>query len=351
MEALLNNKVILVTGGTGSFGKKFIRMTLEKYSPKKLIIFSRDEMKQWDMQHEYQPYDKKGVLRYFIGDVRDRDRLNLAFQEVDCVIHAAATKIVPTAEYNPFEAIKTNVLGAMNVIECAVAQKVKKVIALSTDKACNPVNLYGATKLCADKLFVAGNAYAGAHDIRFAVVRYGNVQASRGSMIPFFMSQAQSGVITITDERMTRFMITLEQAVELVWKAMKTCIGGEIYVPKIPSMKIVDVARAVAPQARHKIIGIRPGEKLHELMIGEDDARYTYDYGDHFKILPMIYDWHNTIERIGRGKRCADGFSYTSSNNDQWMKTEELRAWMRKEYPEFKAAGSAPRKSAARASK
>lgn len=332
MKNLLDNKIILVTGGTGSFGKKFIRMTLAKYSPKKIIILSRDEMKQWDMQKEFAPFDKKDVLRYFIGDVRDRNRLNLAFQEVDYVIHAAATKIVPTAEYNPFEAIKTNILGGMNVIEAAVAQKVRRVIALSTDKACNPINLYGATKLCADKLFVAGNAYAGAHDIRFAVVRYGNVMGSRGSMIPFFIQAAKTGEISITDVRMTRFMISLERAVELVWLALGDCVGGEIYVPKIPSMKVVDVAKTVSKTAKQKIIGIRPGEKLHEFMISEDDARHTYEYDTYYKILPDIYNWHNCRQRIGVGKRCPDGFCYSSVNNQAWMKQDQLKVWLKKEY-------------------
>ena len=331
-EALLNNKTILVTGGTGSFGKKFIRMTLERCAPRKLIILSRDEMKQWEMQKEFAPLDPKGVLRFFIGDVRDKDRLNLAFQEVDYVVHAAATKIVPTAEYNPFEAIKTNVLGAMNVIEAAIAQKVKKVIALSTDKACNPINLYGATKLCSDKLFVAANAYAGKHDIRFAVVRYGNVIGSRGSMIPFFMESAKTGEIPITDVRMTRFMITLEDAVKLVWLALSDCIGGEIYVPKIPSMKVVDAARAVAPKARFNMIGIRPGEKVHEFLMGEDDSRSAWEYKNYFKILPAIYSWNECNKRIGKGKKCAEGFSYSSHENSEWMTQQELREWIGGEY-------------------
>ena len=335
MKSLLSGKTILVTGGTGSFGKKFVRMTLAKYSPKKLIILSRDEMKQWDMQKEFAPLDKKGVLRYFIGDVRDKDRLNLAFQEVDYVVHAAATKIVPTAEYNPFETIKTNVLGAMNVIEASIAQKVTRVIALSTDKACNPINLYGATKLCSDKLFVAGNAYAGKQDMRFAVVRYGNVMGSRGSVIPFFREAAKTGEVPITDVRMTRFMITLDQAVELVWLALGDCVGGEIYVPKIPSMKLTEIASTVAPKAEQKIIGIRPGEKIHELMIGEDDARHTYEYGAYFKILPEIYDWHHCGQRIGSGKRCADGFSYSSANNQKWMTQKQLQAWLKSEYSDY----------------
>ncbi|MFA5167175.1 MAG: UDP-N-acetylglucosamine 4,6-dehydratase (inverting) [Candidatus Omnitrophota bacterium] len=332
---MLNGKSILVTGGTGSFGKKFIQMTLAKFSPQKLIVLSRDEMKQWDMQKEFAGIDKKGILRYFIGDVRDRDRLNLAFQEVDYVIHAAATKIVPTAEYNPFETIKTNVLGAMNVIESSIAQKVKRVIALSTDKACNPINLYGATKLCSDKLFVAGNAYAGIHDIRFAVVRYGNVMGSRGSVIPFFIEKAKTGEIPITDARMTRFMITLEQAVELVWLALGDCVGGEIYIPKIPSMKVVDIAGAVSQTAKQAIIGVRPGEKLHEFMIGEDDARHAYEYDAYFKILPDIYNWHNCSQRIGQGKKCTEGFSYSSANNQEWMTQEQLQVWLKNEYPDY----------------
>lgn len=332
MSQFLNGKTILVTGGTGSFGKRFIRMTLEKFKPRKLIVYSRDEMKQWDMQDEFRALDKLKALRYFIGDVRDRDRLNLAARGVDLIVHAAATKIVPTAEYNPFEAIKTNVMGAMNVIECALAQKVRKVVALSTDKACNPVNLYGATKLCADKLFVAGNAYAGSADVCFSVVRYGNVMGSRGSMIPFFRTSAKTGEIPITDARMTRFMITLEQAVELVWLAIDEAVGGEIFVPKIPSMKVVDVARAIAPKARHKLIGIRPGEKLHELLIGEDDARSAYEYKRYYKILPMIYDWHHSGERIGAGRKCRDGFVYSSLENKEWMTSNELQSWLKGEY-------------------
>jgi UDP-N-acetylglucosamine 4,6-dehydratase (inverting) len=338
MTKILDNKTVVITGGTGSFGKKFIRMSLEHFSPKKLIVLSRDEMKQWDMQKEFAPLDKKDVIRYFIGDVRDRDRLNLAFQEADYVVHAAATKIVPTAEYNPFEAIKTNILGAMNVIEASIAQKVKRVIALSTDKACNPINLYGATKLCSDKLFVAGNAYAGSHDMRFSVVRYGNVMGSRGSVIPFFIDCAKTSEVPLTDTRMTRFMITLERAVELVWFALADCVGGEIYVPKIPSMRVQDIAKVVAPKAKQRIIGIRPGEKLHEFMIGEDDARHTYEYDTYFKILPDIYEWHNCCQRIGNGKRCPEGFCYSSKNNTEWMTGETLGAWVRKEFPNYAPA-------------
>lgn len=337
MKDLLNDKVILVTGGTGSFGQRFVRMTLQQYSPKKIIIFSRDEMKQWEMQEKFAPLDKassdhKKKLRYFIGDVRDKERLHRAFQGVDFVVHAAASKIIPTAEYNPFECIKTNINGAMNVIECAIDQKVNKVVALSTDKACNPINLYGATKLCSDKLFVAGNAYAGKQDIRLSVVRYGNVMGSRGSIIPFFRSIAGTGEIPITDERMTRFMITLEEGVKLVWQALNESVGGEIFVPKIPSMKVTDVAKVIAPKAKHKIVGIRPGEKIHEYMISEEDARNTYEYDDYYKILPAIYDWHHCSERIGSGKKCQEGFSYTSGNNTEWMKPEGLKKWLETEY-------------------
>lgn len=329
---LIKGKIILVTGGTGSFGKRFIRMTLERYKPKKIIAFSRDEMKQWEMREEFASLNKRDVIRFFIGDVRDKARLNLALRGVDYVVHAAALKIIPTAEYNPFECIKTNVDGAMNVIECALAQKVKRVIALSTDKACNPVNLYGATKLCSDKLFVAGNAYAGNDDIRFSVVRYGNVMGSRGSVIPFFRSVANTGEFPITDPRMTRFMITLEQGVELVWLALKEGIGGEIFVPKIPSMKVVDIAKVIAPNARHRIIGIRPGEKIHEMMIGEEDARTTFEFDTYYKILPAIHDWNCCLKRIGAGKKCSDGFVYSSGNNSEWMTAGELKEWIENEY-------------------
>lgn len=328
----LNGKVILVTGGTGSFGQRFIRTLLEKFSPKKVIVLSRDEMKQWDMQHAFAALDRKKILRFFIGDVRDKDRLHRAFHEVDYVIHAAASKIIPTAEYNPFECIKTNVHGAMNVIEAAIEQKVKKVIALSTDKACNPINLYGATKLCSDKLFVAGNAYSGSQKTSFCVVRYGNVMGSRGSVIPFFRSIAHLGEFPITNARMTRFMISLEAGVELVLRALREGVGGEIFVPKIPSMKVVDIAKTIAPKAKLKIIGIRPGEKIHEMMISEEDARTTYEYADYYKILPAIHDWHHSLKRIGKGKKCSEGFSYSSGNNSEWMTSAELTKWMRKEY-------------------
>lgn len=322
---MLSNKVILVTGGTGSFGHTFIPMTLKKYNPKKIIVFSRDEMKQWEMAKLYEGDDR---LRFFIGDVRDRERLYRALDGVDYVVHAAATKIVPTAEYNPFECVKTNVFGAMNLIDACIDKGVKGVVALSTDKASSPINLYGATKLTSDKLFVAGNAYSGEHGTRFSVVRYGNVMGSRGSVIPFFMSIRDKGVLPITDERMTRFMISLEQGVELVWHAFEDMVGGEIYVKKIPSMKIVDLAKVIAPNAKLEIVGIRPGEKLHEQMIGAEDAFYTYEYPYYFKILPVINNWGNSSERIKDGKKVPEGFIYSSDNNTEWMSDDELRAWL-----------------------
>jgi UDP-N-acetylglucosamine 4,6-dehydratase (inverting) len=322
---MLTGANILVTGGTGSFGHTFVPMTLNKYNPNKLIIYSRDEMKQWEMAKKFSS-DKR--VRFFIGDVRDRDRLFRALDGVDYVVHAAATKIVPTAEYNPFECIKTNINGAMNLIDACIDRGVKRVVALSTDKASSPVNLYGATKLASDKLFVAGNSYAGGHDTRFAVVRYGNVMGSRGSVIPFFMSIKDKKVLPITDRRMTRFMISLEQGVELVWHAFQDMVGGEIYVKKIPSMKIIDLAHVIAPDAIHEIIGIRPGEKLHEQMIGPEDSIYTYEYADHFKILPAIHEWDKDVKRINNGVRVSEDFSYTSDNNSEWMSSEVLRAWI-----------------------
>ena len=322
---MIANSTILVTGGTGSFGHTFVPMTLAQFNPRKLIIFSRDEMKQWEMAKLYGDDPR---VRFFIGDVRDRERLYRAFDGVDYVVHAAATKIVPTAEYNPFECIKTNVNGAMNVIDAAIDKGVKGVVALSTDKASSPINLYGASKLASDKLFVAGNAYAGEHGTRFSVVRYGNVMGSRGSVIPFFMSIAGAGVLPITDSRMTRFMISLEQGVELVWHAFEDMIGGEVYVKKIPSMTVTDIARVVAPDARHDIVGIRPGEKLHEQMIGIEDAPYTYEYDAHFKILPAINKWADDPARIKDGRKVDEGFSYTSDNNRDWMEPEVLKAWI-----------------------
>jgi UDP-N-acetylglucosamine 4,6-dehydratase/5-epimerase len=323
---MLSGKTILITGGTGSFGSAFVPMTLAKFNPKKIIVYSRDEMKQWVMAQKFANDDR---VRFFIGDVRDRDRLYRALDAVDYVVHAAATKIVPTAEYNPFECVKTNIIGAMNLIDACIDKKVKRVIALSTDKASSPVNLYGATKLASDKLFVAGNSYAGGHDTRFGVVRYGNVMGSRGSVIPFFLSIRDSGVLPITDERMTRFMISLEKGVELVWQAFSDMQGGEIYVRKIPSMKVTDVARAVAPEAAHSIIGIRPGEKLHEQMIGSEDALYTYEYSNYFKILPAIHNWCADPHRIKDGKKVADDFVYSSDTNADWMSVTELETWIR----------------------
>lgn len=322
---MLSNKTILITGGTGSFGHTFVPMTLAKHNPKKLIIYSRDEMKQWEMAKLFAGDER---VRFFIGDVRDRERLYRALDGVDYVVHAAATKIVPTAEYNPFECVKTNVMGAMNLIDACIDKKVKRVVALSTDKASSPANLYGATKLASDKLFVAGNSYAGGHDTRFAVVRYGNVMGSRGSVIPFFLSIADQGKLPITDARMTRFMISLEEGVELVWHAFDDMVGGEIYVKKIPSMKVTDVALAVAPEAQQEIIGIRPGEKLHEQMIGTEDALHTYEYAEHFKILPAIHNWSSDPLRINGGKKVAEDFTYCSDNNQDWMSIDTLRAWI-----------------------
>jgi UDP-N-acetylglucosamine 4,6-dehydratase (inverting) len=322
---MLTNKTILITGGTGSFGNTFVPMTLAKYNPKKIIIFSRDEMKQWEMAKKFEG-DLR--VRFFIGDVRDRDRLYRALDGVDYVVHAAATKIVPTAEYNPFECVKTNIIGAMNLIDACIDKGVNRVVALSTDKASSPINLYGATKLASDKMFVAGNSYSGGHDTRFAVVRYGNVMGSRGSVIPFFISNKDKGVLPITDPRMTRFMISLEEGVELVWHTFEDMEGGEIYVKKIPSMKVTDVALATAPNARHEIIGIRPGEKLHEQMISAEDSYSTYEYPQHFKILPAINNWSSDPIRIKEGKKLPEGFVYASDNNPEWMTIAQLQAWI-----------------------
>jgi len=322
---MLANSSILITGGTGSFGHTFVPLTLSKFNPRRLVIYSRDEMKQWEMAKLFAGDER---VRFFIGDVRDKDRLSRALRGVDYVVHAAATKIVPTAEYNPFECVKTNVLGAMNLIDACIDQGVKRVVALSTDKASSPANLYGATKLTSDKLFIAGNSYSGASNTRFSVVRYGNVMGSRGSVIPFFLTQAEKGVLSITDERMTRFMITLEEGVDLVWHAFEDMVGGEIYVKKIPSMKVTDIARAVAPDARQDMIGIRPGEKLHEQMISAEDALYTFEYDEHFKILPSIYNWASDPFRIKGGQKVPEGFTYCSDNNAEWMTIETLRAWI-----------------------
>jgi UDP-N-acetylglucosamine 4,6-dehydratase len=326
-RTVIENSTILITGGTGSFGHTFVPMTLKRYNPKKIIIFSRDEMKQWEMAKLFKDDDR---VRFFIGDVRDKERLLRALDGVDYVVHAAATKIVPTAEYNPFECIKTNVIGAMNVIDACIDKQVKGVVALSTDKASSPINLYGATKLTSDKVFVAGNAYSGEHGTRFSVVRYGNVMGSRGSVIPFFQSIRDTGTLPITDPQMTRFMISLEQGVELVWHAFEDMVGGEIYVKKIPSMNITDLARVVAPECEQEVVGIRPGEKLHEQMIGAEDSFYTYEYPEHFKILPVINDWSKTPERIKDGKLVPEGFIYSSDNNAEWMTDKELKAWIEK---------------------
>ena len=322
---MLNDKNILITGGTGSFGHTFVPMTLAKYNPRRLVIYSRDEMKQWEMAKLFADDPR---VRFFIGDVRDKDRLLRALDGIDFVVHAAATKIVPTAEYNPFECVKTNVMGAMNVIDACIDRGIKRVVALSTDKASSPANLYGATKLASDKLFVAGNSYSGAHGTRFGVVRYGNVMGSRGSVIPFFLSLADKGALPITDTRMTRFMITLEEGVELVWHAFEDMVGGEIYVKKIPSMKLTDIALATVPEAKHDIVGIRPGEKLHEQMIGAEDALHTYEYTEHYKVLPAINGWSNDQNRIKDGTKVTEDFTYCSDNNTEWMSVETLHNWV-----------------------
>ena len=323
---MLKNSSILITGGTGSFGRAFLPMTLEKYNPKRIVVFSRDEMKQWEMAKSYQ---KDPRVRFIIGDIRDKDRLYRALDGIDFVVHAAATKIVPTAEYDPFECVKTNVIGAMNLIDASIDKGVKKVVALSTDKASSPANLYGATKLTSDRLFVAGNSYSGAHKTIFSNVRYGNVMGSRGSVIPFFLSEEKNGVLPITDKRMTRFMISLNEGIRLVWKAFEEMYGGEIFVKKIPSMKVVDIATAVNKDCKHEIVGIRPGEKLHEQMIGPEDSIYTFEYDSYFKILPSINDWSLDKKRIGNGKKVAEDFIYSSDNNSHWLTIPELQDWIR----------------------
>ena len=324
---MLTNKTILITGGTGSFGHTFIPMTLEKYNPRKIIVFSRDEMKQWEMAKLFKDDPR---VNFLIGDVRDKDRLYRALDGVDYVVHAAATKIVPTAEYDPFECVKTNVMGAMNLIDACIDKGVKRIVALSTDKASSPANLYGATKLVSDRLFVSGNSYCGSHNTSFSVVRYGNVMGSRGSVIPFFMSIAEGGILPITDNRMTRFMISLEEGVKLVWHAFDDMKGGEVYVKKIPSMKVTDVALAVDDKAKQEEVGIRPGEKLHEQMIGPEDALYTYEYDSYFKILPSINNWSVDPARIGNGVKVDPEFIYCSNNNKEWMEIAELQEWIEK---------------------
>lgn len=328
---MLDGKSILITGGTGSFGKQFIQTVLERYEPARLIIFSRDELKQFEMRKDPR-FSGPGTdcLRFFIGDVRDRTRLQRAFDGVDIVVHAAALKQVPACEYNPFEAIKTNVHGAQNIIDAAIDVGVERVIALSTDKACNPINLYGATKLCSDKLFVAGNSYVGDKDTRFGVVRYGNVVGSRGSVIPLFIKMRDSGTLTVTHPEMTRFWITLEQGVEFVINSLDRMRGGEVFVPKIPSMNIVDLARAIGPNCDIDEIGIRPGEKLHEVMISEDDSRHTLEFEDHYIIQPQFRWWARNGEGLDAlGQGVDDGFRYSSDNNDQWLSVEELREIIR----------------------
>ena len=320
---MLNDKSILITGGTGSFGKKCTEIILDGYKPRKLIIFSRDELKQFEMAQVFSDREYP-CMRYFIGDVRDKERLYRAFRNVDYVIHAAALKQVPTAEYNPFEAVQTNILGGQNVINVAIDQKVKRVIALSTDKAANPINLYGATKLCSDKLFVAGNVYGGRDETRFSVVRYGNVVGSRGSVIPFLLKNRESGVLPITDERMTRFWITLEQSVRFVLKCLKGMVGGEIFVPKIPSMKIVDLAEAICPECKMEIIGIRPGEKLHEVMIPRDDSRNAVEFDDFYVIKPAFRFFDRRFCENGC-KQVEGDFEYNSASNSRWLSVDELR--------------------------
>ena len=325
---MLDNKNILITGGTGSFGVEFVKKTLASFKPKKLIVFSRDEMKQWEMAKNY-PDDS--ALRFFIGDVREKERLYRAMSGVDFVVHAAATKIVPTAEYNPFESVRTNVLGAMNVIDACIDQKVKKVIALSTDKASSPVNLYGATKLCSDKLFTASNSYSGEHGTKFSVVRYGNVVGSRGSVVPFFQEKAKGGELPITDFRMTRFLITLSEAVETVLFAFKKMHGTEIFVKQIPSVKIVELAKALAPNAKLKEIGLRPGEKLHEQLIGEDEAQYTYKFDGYYKILSPLNNWCNDKKRTSGGEKVDSDFIYKSDTNNSWLSQKKLESWLTKQ--------------------
>jgi UDP-N-acetylglucosamine 4,6-dehydratase len=323
---MLKNSSFLITGGTGSFGHSFVPTLLKRYNPKRLVIFSRDEMKQWEMAKIFKNDSR---VRFFLGDVRDKNRLHRALNKIDCVIHAAAIKIVPSAEYNPFECIKTNIIGAMNLIDASIDQKVKKVVALSTDKACSPINLYGATKLASDKLFISGDSsYAGGIKTSFSVVRYGNVMGSRGSVIPLFFSLKNQKEIPITDKRMTRFMITLEQGVDLVCHALEDMKGGEIYVKKIPSIKVIDIAKVIAPNAKLKFIGIRPGEKLHEKMISKEDADFTFEYDTYYKIFSMINRVKKNKLSQMKGKKVPYGFSYRSDTNNQWMTKSELKKWI-----------------------
>lgn len=321
---MLNGKNILITGGTGSFGRKCVELILKNYKCEKLAILSRDEFKQFEMRQKFKEKDYPS-LRYFIGDVRDKDRLYRAFEGIDYVIHAAALKQVPAIEYNPFEAVQTNIIGAQNVINAAIDNNVKRVIALSSDKAVSPVNLYGATKLCSDKLFVSSNEYSGKHKTRLSVVRYGNVVGSRGSVIPFFKAKKETGVLPITDIRMTRFWITLEQGVEFVLRCLKIMEGGELFIPKIPSMNIVDLAKVIAPECKHEIVGIRPGEKLHEVMITEDDARHTVEFDEYYVVEPEFHWWSNKDFLLNDGKRVKEGFQYASNTNEKWLSVEDMR--------------------------
>ena len=324
---MLENKNILITGGTGSFGHAFVPMTLEKYKPNKIIIYSRDEMKQWEMMKKFN--DPR--IRYFIGDVRDRERLYRALDGVDYVVHAAATKIVPTAEYNPFECVKTNIIGAMNLIDACIDKQVKGVVALSTDKASSPVNLYGATKLASDKLFIAGNSYSAGKQTIFSVVRYGNVMGSNGSVIPFFLKHKNEGFLPITDKRMTRFNISLEDGVKMVMHALFNAWGGEIFIPKIPSYKILDVAKAVDPNCKIKIVGVRPGEKIHEEMITASDSHNTYDLGKYYAIIPSDFDWDlNDFIKKYNAVKVSESFSYSSGKNSDWETVETLKVLIKK---------------------
>ena len=329
---MIKNKTILITGGTGSFGKKMISTLIEKHEPEKIIVFSRDELKQFEMQ---QKWPDEGVMRYFIGDVRDYHRLKMAMTNVDVVIHAAALKQVPAAEYNPFEAVKTNIIGGQNVIDAAMSQGVKKVIALSTDKAAAPINLYGATKLASDKLFIAANNYKGKNDIKLSVVRYGNVMGSRGSVIPFFISKKKTGVIPITDKSMTRFNITLQEGVDFVLKSLDRMWGGELFVPKIPSYKILDLAKAIAPNCKNEIVGVRPGEKLHEEMITETDAMNSLEFKNYYVIMPSMVLWDKNDfilkDSKDKGKVCSYGFSYNSGTNERFLSVQELRSLIDRE--------------------
>ncbi|MAT63692.1 MAG: UDP-N-acetylglucosamine 4,6-dehydratase (inverting) [Dehalococcoidia bacterium] len=330
---MFNNKSILITGGSGSFGKRFIQNLLDNYNPKRIVVYSRDELKQFEMQ-DYWPTGESSPMRYFIGDVRDLNRLKMAMIDIDYVVHAAALKQVPATEYNPFEAVKTNIIGGQNVIDASFSAGVKKVVALSTDKAAAPINLYGATKLTSDKLFVTANNYKGNQDIKFSVVRYGNVMGSRGSVIPFFLKRKDKDVIPITDSRMTRFNITLDEGVDFVIMSFERMWGGELFIPKIPSYKILDLAEAIAPTAKHDIIGIRPGEKLHEEMITKTDAINTVDFGDYYVIMPSTQTLHGekfiNESSSNKGVMCEYGFSYDSGTNDNFLSVDQLKKLIEK---------------------